>query len=373
LKCGKAAHFIVSTRFLRPLLIGAAATAAIVLGSSVAGAADTPGSTPSTLTGGAAVTATTTTTVAPTTTTVVTVAPTTTSTSPPANQTRILPAPTPTASPGAATDAGGATTLSTVKPTTTTPPQSLTAGQVDEVLRNQQKSGANSTAALLEALKPLQNLGMSAQEALAVGMGQFPVQGLANWTDDFGDPRDGPPPHSHQGDDLFTQFDTPVRAPADGTVRFETGGLGGLAAYVTTADGTYYYMAHLNSYANLASGAAVKQGQTVGFAGDSGNAKGGAPHVHFEVHPLGGAAVNPKPIVDAWVAAAVARVPELIASLQPPTAADAGSDPDQGLPQILVDTGLTRRFSLAPAAAATPAPVTPPAGSAPLPGAPLAD
>jgi hypothetical protein len=177
-------------------------------------------------------------------------------------------------------------------------------------------------------------------------MGQFPVQGLANWTDDFGDPRDGPPPHPHQGNDLFTQFDRPVRAPADGTVRYETGGLGGLAAYVTTADGTFYYMAHLDSFAtDLANGAAVKQGRVVGFAGDSGNAKGGAPHVHFEIHPFGGAAVNPKPIIDGWVAAALARVPDLIASFQPKAADGTTDGTDGGIPQILVATGMTRRFS----------------------------
>jgi murein DD-endopeptidase MepM/ murein hydrolase activator NlpD len=337
--------------------------------------AEAPGTTPVTL-GGGATPATTVTTVAAPTTTATTATTVATTTIPPANQTKILPAPTPSTAPGSATTSPGGPTTSSGPTTTaaTVPPQSLSAGQVDEVLRNQQKSGANSTAALLEALKPLQNLGMSAQEALAVGMGQFPVQGLANWTDDFGDPRDGPPPHSHQGDDLFTQFDTPVRAPADGTVRFETGGLGGLAAYVTTADGTYYYMAHLNSYANLPNGAAVKQGQIVGLAGDSGNAKGGPPHVHFEVHPGGGAAVNPKPIVDGWVAAALARVHELIASLQAPPPDNGDAANDGIVPQILIDTGLTRRFSPAaspePAATTATTPQTVPLAP---PDAPLAD
>ena len=278
---------------------------------------------------------------------------------------------------GPAADAGGQAGA---------PPPSLSPGQVDDVLRGLAKSGANSTSALLEALRPLQNLGMTAREAAALGIGQFPVEGLANWTDDFGDPRTGPPPHSHQGNDLFTQFDTPVRAPADGTVRFETGGLGGLAAYVTTADGTYYYMAHLNSFApDLANGAPVKQGRIVGLAGDSGNAKGGPPHVHFEIHPGGGAAVNPKLILDGWVAAALARVPELLASFQAPSideAQDAGAD--GGIPQILVATGMTRRFSM-PAFPAAPkdrgsddfnravlAPLTP-TGMAPLLDRPLAD
>ncbi len=230
----------------------------------------------------------------------------------------------------------------------TTPAPSLSSGQVDVVLRDQQRSGASTTAALVEALKPLQSVGMTLPEALALGMGQFPVLGVANWTDDWLDPRDGPPPHQHQGTDVFSAFDTPVRAPVDGVVRFEDAGLGGKGAFVTAPDGTYYYMAHLRGFAaGLGNGSPVTQGQVVGYNGDSGNAQGGPPHVHFEVHPGGGAAVNPKPFLDAWLAAALARAPGLVASFQPTPAADgtAGADIDGGIPQILVATGLTRRFS----------------------------
>ena len=270
-----------------------------------------------------------------------------------APQTRILPAPDPKAGGAGGTSTTTTMTTAATGGAATAPVASLTPGQVDDVLQNLQRSGANSTAALLDALKALQGLGMTAQEAAAAGMGQFPVQGLANWTDDWLAPRDGPPPHQHQGNDLFTQFGTPVRAPAAGTVRYETGGLGGLAAYVTTADGTYYYMAHLDGFApDLTDGAAVAQGRIVGFAGDSGNAKGGPPHVHFEIHPGGGPAVNPKAIIDGWVAAALAQVPALIASFAPKaadgSAADAANAGDGGVPQILVATGLTRRFSAPP-------------------------
>jgi len=299
----------------------------------------------------------------------------------PAPETRILPAAPGSVKPGAdAGPAGTAGPTSTAKPPTTVPPASLTPGQVDDMLRSRARSGASSSAALLDALQPLQNLGLTAAEAAALGMGQFPIRGLANWTDDFGDPRDGPPPHTHQGNDLFAQFDTPVAAPADGTVRFESGGLGGLAAYVTTADGTYYYMAHLNSFAkDLANGAPVKQGRIVGVVGDSGNAKGGTPHVHFEIHPGGGAAVNPKPIVDGWVAAARARLPELVASFQPKAPEGSTEAVSDGVvPQILLTTGLTRRFSGpglehdAEDFPVVPAPVSPPPET-PLANRPLAD
>ena len=333
-----------------------------LLGGTVAGAQQLPPGI--TLPPKAPDTTPTSTTAAPQTST--TVAATTTlppTPAPPENQTRILPAPdgapgapgathsnptvtTSAAKPGDAPGPRPPTTApATVSPQSTQPPRSLSPGQVADVLRSQQRSGASSTSALVEALKPLQNLGMTMDEALTLGMGRFPLLGVANWADDWLDPRTGPPPHQHQGNDLFAAFDTPVRAPTEGTVRFEDAGLGGKGAFVTAPDGTYYYMAHLNAFArDLGNGAAVKEGQIVGYNGDSGNAKGGAPHVHFEIHPRGGAAIDPKPVLDGWVAEAMARVPELIASFQPKTGNGATAEAVD-VPQILMSTGMTRRFS----------------------------
>jgi hypothetical protein len=111
----------------------------------------------------------------------------------------------------------------------------------------------------------------------------------------------------HQGTDIWAPQGTPIRAPDAGRLRYENAGLGGLAAYVTVADGTYYYLAHMAATApGLASGATVVQGQIVGFVGDSGNARGGPAHCHFEIHPRGGAAVDPKPILDRWTEDATA-------------------------------------------------------------------
>jgi len=161
----------------------------------------------------------------------------------------------------------------------------------------------------------MQDLGLTAEEAAIAGFGRFPVAGPADYRDDWYEARFGPPFHLHQGTDIFAARGTPVRAPSAGVVRFEDGGLGGKAAYVTQPDGTFYYMAHLDGFApKLASGAAVKQGQVVGYVGDSGNAVGGSPHVHFEVHPRGGAAVNPKPILDGWLAEAITGASALLAA-----------------------------------------------------------
>ncbi|MGH9155375.1 MAG: peptidoglycan DD-metalloendopeptidase family protein [Acidimicrobiales bacterium] len=179
------------------------------------------------------------------------------------------------------------------------------------------RSGPRNTAALMEAVGRLEEAGVGRDDAMRIGMGAFPVAGRANYTDDWGAPRYSPTYHPHRGTDIFAVRGTPVRSPADGSVRFTHDAAGGKSAYVKTSDGTFYYMTHLNGF-NMAlrSGARVKQGDVVGFVGSSGNADAGSPHLHFEIHPRGGGAVNPKPFLDAWQAEAIAGVPVLVAARQ---------------------------------------------------------
>ena len=325
------------TRTPRTLFLGLTVAVMSLLGGSTAGLAQV---------GPPATTTTTTVAPAPTTTAPPTTAPPTTVTPTTAPETKLIPVPQNTILDPTKPGTAPATTKPGDPPPTTVPPASLSASQAEMFVRDQARTAASSTAALIEALRPLQNLGLTAQEAFALGMGRFPVLGLATWNDDWLDYRAGPPVHAHQGTDVFSAFDTPVRSPVDGIVRFEDAGLGGKGAFVTAPDGTYYYMAHLNSFhADVRSGAAVKQGQVIGYNGDSGNAKGGAPHVHFEVHPGGGAAVNPKPFLDTWLQQAMEQVPGLIESFQPKPAEGTVEEIDGGVPQILMTTGLTRRFS----------------------------
>jgi len=139
----------------------------------------------------------------------------------------------------------------------------------------------------------------------------FPVAGDVTYIDDFGQARAGGP---HQGNDLMGVKKTPVVAVESGKVTlWTTSASAGCMLYLYGDSGTMYEYIHLNndltmkndnrgscvagvSYAKgLKTGAHVQAGQVVGYLGDSGDANGIASHLHFEVHPNGGAAVSPYP------------------------------------------------------------------------------
>ena len=122
----------------------------------------------------------------------------------------------------------------------------------------------------------------------------FPVDGPRTFSNDFGAPR-----HQgrHEGIDIIAAAGTPVVAVADGVIdsmsRADTG-LGGIRVWLRDDAGTRYYFAHLRSIpAGIEIGARVKAGQVIGAVGRTGDARGGLFHLHFEMHPGGGAAVNP--------------------------------------------------------------------------------
>jgi len=254
-------------------------------------------------------------------------------------------APAPGAPGGAAPKPPGAP-----PPPVTVPPAEsrIVPPEAQAIIDSVRRTGPRNTTALLDALRRLEDVGFTAEEAAVMGMGRFPVGGPADYRDDWLEARFGPPFHLHQGTDIFADRGTPVRAPAEGAVRFvEEGGLGGLSAYVTGPDGTFYYMTHLNGFnRKIASGSRVKQGDVIAYVGNTGNASNGAPHVHFEVHPRGGAAVNPKPFLDTWLSEALAAVPALLSSFS------------VNQPSPLTDAGLLRRFEDAsmasPGSAAAP-------------------
>jgi murein DD-endopeptidase MepM/ murein hydrolase activator NlpD len=139
--------------------------------------------------------------------------------------------------------------------------------------------------------------GGSAGQIIVRGSWACPVQGAVSFRDDFGEPRSGG--RSHKGNDMFTATGTPVVAVTGGSVFFQGDPLGGNAAYVNGKDGNTYYYAHLDDYVGGAR--AVHAGELIGHAGSTGNADGGATHLHFEIRVGGpnGTQIDPYPTLSA--------------------------------------------------------------------------
>lgn len=129
---------------------------------------------------------------------------------------------------------------------------------------------------------------------LVIGSGDWicPVQGPRAFGDDYGDPRGGGR-RRHQGNDILAPRGTPVVASVAGTASRHDNRLGGHAYYLHGADGVTYYGAHLDSYSS--NYGRVSAGTVLGWVGNSGDARGGPTHLHFEIHPGGGGPVNPYP------------------------------------------------------------------------------
>ena len=129
----------------------------------------------------------------------------------------------------------------------------------------------------------------------------FPVGEPHTFGDSFGAPRmmGTTFEHAHQGTDIMAPMATPLLACERGIIT-EMGSdvLGGTELWLKGESGTYYYYAHLSAFVEGQKvGDLVEAGDLVGLVGDTGNAKGGAPHLHFEIHPDGGKAVNPYPLL----------------------------------------------------------------------------
>jgi murein DD-endopeptidase MepM/ murein hydrolase activator NlpD len=125
----------------------------------------------------------------------------------------------------------------------------------------------------------------------------FPVGEPYSFIDSWGFPRmvGTEYQHGHQGVDIMAAFGTPLYAVERGIVtKLGTDVLGGTKLWLKGQSGTYYYYAHLQAYADgMGEGTLVNAGDVVGYVGDTGNAQGGAPHLHFQIHPGGGEPVNP--------------------------------------------------------------------------------
>ncbi|MFN2472033.1 MAG: choice-of-anchor P family protein [Gaiellaceae bacterium] len=142
---------------------------------------------------------------------------------------------------------------------------------------------------------------------LTAGGYVFPVYGAVSWIDTFGGPR-AAPVGWHHGVDIFAQLGQPILAVADGEL-FSVGwnDIGGLRLWLRDSAGNEFYYAHLSALSTRAvNGAQVQAGEVIGFIGNTGDAEGTPPHLHFEIHPVSmlyqgyDGAVNPTNYLLAW-------------------------------------------------------------------------
>ena len=127
----------------------------------------------------------------------------------------------------------------------------------------------------------------------------FPVQGRDSRqiSSYFGDARDGGS-RRHEGIDIFAPRGTPALASVNGTITgVGENRLGGNVVWLADpAHRQRLYYAHLDRF-NVTDGQRVTTGDTVGFVGNTGNARTTGPHLHFGVYADGEGALNPLPFV----------------------------------------------------------------------------
>ena len=140
----------------------------------------------------------------------------------------------------------------------------------------------------------------AASAAPIISMAAAPVAPKCWYYDSWQAPRVGG--RFHEGVDIGAELGQPVYAVATGTITgqyVDAPGLrAGNALRLRQADSTYYFYAHMQGFADgITVGSRVQAGDVIGYVGQTGNAL--SPHLHFEIHPNGGAAVNPFPSMKA--------------------------------------------------------------------------
>ena len=121
----------------------------------------------------------------------------------------------------------------------------------------------------------------------------------SRFVDSWGNPRSGG--RRHQGIDIFGAKDTPVLSTTSGLVtRVGTNNLGGRVVWVLGPGLERHYYAHLNRYGAVRVGDRIEAGTIIGYAGNTGNARGGPVHLHYGIY-RNGTAENPYPRLAAEV------------------------------------------------------------------------
>jgi peptidoglycan LD-endopeptidase LytH len=126
----------------------------------------------------------------------------------------------------------------------------------------------------------------------------IPVAGIkpGQLYDSFGAPRANH--RLHQGIDIFARRGTPVSSATDGIVAFVgQNSLGGNVVFAVGPGLSLLYYAHLDRFGGFRPGDIIRQGDVLGFVGDSGNARGTPCHLHFEFRTIRAGIINPYPLL----------------------------------------------------------------------------
>ena len=121
-----------------------------------------------------------------------------------------------------------------------------------------------------------------------------PVMGRVSFANDWHAPRSGGT--VHEGNDIFAPIWTPSVAVVAGRITWTYGEKSGYAIWLDGKDGNKYFYAHFAGWvhpdARVGGKRDVAAGEIIAWVGGTGNANG-VSHLHFEIHPNGGAPVNP--------------------------------------------------------------------------------
>jgi peptidoglycan LD-endopeptidase LytH len=151
------------------------------------------------------------------------------------------------------------------------------------------KRAAADRARIARAQNVLDGGSSGGRSGVVISSGSWacPAPGSA-FSDSFGAPRSGG--RRHQGTDMMAPRGSPIVAVVSGSISHSTSNLGGNQIWLHGSDGNTYFYAHLDSY--VGPPRSVSLGELIGHVGDTGNARGGPTHLHFEIHPGGGGAVD---------------------------------------------------------------------------------
>ena len=120
--------------------------------------------------------------------------------------------------------------------------------------------------------------------------------GLKDISPNFGVPR---ATRKHQGEDIMAVKDTPVVSPTEAVVLgTQYGATSGNMVYTINPGGETFYYIHLDRFGEgVVPGELLEPGSLIGYVGNTGDAAGGAAHLHFEIHNSSDVAINPFPLL----------------------------------------------------------------------------